>query len=100
MTPTFRYHPAIGSFKTWLLNRTLWRIIAQFRKRQPLTAHQHSAQDPTTGTGTTDRIADPNCPSVDAVREAEWGTNPLNAAMNNVKWRGDPQKCTKPSIST
>ena len=37
--PTFRYDPAIGSFKTWLLNMTRWRIIAQFRKRQPMPAH-------------------------------------------------------------
>ena len=90
--PTFRYNPAIGSFKTWLLNMTRWRIIAQFRKRQPLSAHQHPAQDATTGTSTTDRIADPNSQSVDAVWEAEWKTNLLNAAMNNVKRRGDPQK--------
>src|ERR1017187_378845 len=90
--PTFRYDPAIGSFKTWLLNMTRWRIIAQFRKRQPLSEHQHPAQDTTTRTGTTDRIADPNSQSVDAVWEAEWETNLLNAAMNNVKRRGDPQK--------
>ena len=90
--PTFRYDPAIGSFKTWLLNMTRWRIIAQFRKRQPLLAHQHSVQDATTGTGTTDRIADPNSKSLDAVWEAEWQTALLNAAMNNVRRRGDPQR--------
>src|SRR6266851_5235672 len=38
--PTFKYDPAIGSFKAWLLNMTRWRIIAQFRKRQPLARHQ------------------------------------------------------------
>ena len=90
--PTFRYDPAIGSFKTWLLNMTRWRIIAQFRKRGPLAAHHDSSQDTTTQTGTTDRIADPNSQSLDAVWEAEWETNLLNAAMNNVKRRGDPQK--------
>jgi RNA polymerase sigma-70 factor (ECF subfamily) len=90
--PTFRYDPAIGSFKTWLLNMTRWRIIAQFRKRGPLAAHHDSPQNTTTQTGTTDRIADPNSQSLDAVWEAEWETNLLNAAMNNVKRRGDPQK--------
>jgi RNA polymerase sigma-70 factor (ECF subfamily) len=90
--PTFRYDPAIGSFKTWLLNMTRWRIIAQFRKRGPLAAHHDSSQNTTTRTGTTDRIADPNSQSLDAVWEAEWETNLLNAAMNNVKRRGDPQK--------
>jgi RNA polymerase sigma-70 factor (ECF subfamily) len=28
--PTFKYDPAIGSFKAWLLNMTRWRIIDQF----------------------------------------------------------------------
>ena len=90
--PTFRYDPAIGSFKTWLLNMTRWRIIAQFRKRGPLAAHHDSSQNTTTQTGTTDRIPDPNSQSLDAVWEAEWETSLLNAAMNNVKRRGDPQK--------
>ena len=31
--PTFEYDPAIGSFKTWLLNMTRWRITDQLRKR-------------------------------------------------------------------
>jgi RNA polymerase sigma-70 factor (ECF subfamily) len=90
--PTFRYDPAIGSFKTWLLNMTRWRIIAQFRKRQPLPAHPHSAQATTAGTGTTDRIADPNSLSLDAVWEAEWETSLLDAAMTNVRRHGDPQR--------
>jgi len=32
--PTFRYDAA-GSFKAWLLQITRWRIVDQFRKRQP-----------------------------------------------------------------
>ena len=31
--PTFKYDPAIGSFKAWLLNMTRWRITDQLRKR-------------------------------------------------------------------
>src|ERR1700751_1573386 len=30
-----RYDPAIGSFKGWLLQITRWRIVDQFRKREP-----------------------------------------------------------------
>src|SRR6267143_3775577 len=31
--PTFKYDPALGSFKGWLLNMTRWRITDQLRKR-------------------------------------------------------------------
>ena len=89
--PTFEYNPAIGSFKTWLLNMTRWRIIGQFRKRQPAAAHAH-----TTSTGRTDTIdglVDPNAPDLDAAWEAEWESNLLHAAMDNLKRRIDPQRC-------
>src|SRR6266516_1088602 len=39
--PTFKYDPALGSFKAWLLNMTRWRIIDQLRRRGP-----HYAADP------------------------------------------------------
>src|SRR5262245_1245740 len=32
--PTFRYDPAKGSFKAWLLNLTRWRIVDHVRKRR------------------------------------------------------------------
>ena len=33
--PTFRYDPAKGSFKAWLLTLTRWRILDRLRKRRP-----------------------------------------------------------------
>src|ERR1043165_6048157 len=33
--PTFQYDPVKGSFKSWLLHLTGWRITAQLRKRRP-----------------------------------------------------------------
>src|ERR1700758_4056110 len=30
-----KYDPAVGSFKGWLLQITRWRIVDQFRKREP-----------------------------------------------------------------
>src|SRR5213592_2844159 len=38
--PTFKYDPAIGSFKAWLLNMTRWRITDQLRKRRPEADHR------------------------------------------------------------
>jgi hypothetical protein len=43
--PTFEYDPAIGSFKTWLLNMTRWRITDQLRKRGPFAAGHPAGED-------------------------------------------------------
>src|SRR5436305_15266540 len=37
--PKFKYDPGIGSFKTWLLNMTRWRIIDHAGRRAPLANH-------------------------------------------------------------
>ena len=45
---SFRYDPAVGSFKGWLLTIVRWRVADQFRKRQ----HQIQPLQGTTGTMT------------------------------------------------
>jgi RNA polymerase sigma-70 factor (ECF subfamily) len=90
--PTFRYDPSIGSFKAWLLNMTRWRIIAQFRKRSPGAAADANLDPSTIRTAAIERVADPNAADLDAAWEAEWQTNLLHAAMDNVRRRLDPQK--------
>lgn len=88
--PTFKYDPSIGSFKAWLLNMTRWRIIGQFRKRQPVAAHAVAAS--TKRTATVDDVPDPNTPDLDALWEAEWEGNLLHAAMDNLRRTIDPQR--------
>jgi RNA polymerase sigma factor (sigma-70 family) len=91
--PTFKYDPAIGSFKTWLLNMTRWRITDQLRKRGPAFAAGHPAsEDTTTGTRTVDRVVDPASLNLDAVWDAEWEKNLLDVAVVKIKRRLDPQK--------
>lgn len=89
--PAFKYDPAIGSFKTWLLNMTRWRIVDQVRKRAPAAAHSAS-DDTATGTRTIDRIVDPASQHLDKLWDAEWEKNLLAAAVDRVKRRLDPQK--------
>jgi RNA polymerase sigma-70 factor (ECF subfamily) len=90
--PTFEYDPAIGSFKTWLLNMTRWRITDQLRKRGPFAANPAAADDTATGTRTVDKVADPVNRDLDALWDAEWEKNLLHAAIAKVKRRLDPQK--------
>src|SRR5215472_15421217 len=66
-----KYDPAIGSFKGWLLQITRWRIVDQFRKRQPGNAKApRMAEDRLTAT--IDQVPDSGAADLDAVWEAEW----------------------------
>ena len=87
--PKFKYDPALGTFKAWLLNMTRWRITDQLRKRGPLIEHRATAGD-TARTATVERVADENIPDLGAVWEADWEKNLLAAALANVKSRVDP----------
>ena len=89
--PRFKYDPAIGSFKSWLLNMTRWRITDQFRKRGRLIAHDSSIDD-IARTRTVDKVIDPASQDLDALWDAEWEKNLLAAAITRVKRRLDPQK--------
>ena len=90
--PTFKYDPALGSFKAWLLNMTRWRILDQVRKRGPLAAHVQVSNGTATGTGPADKVVDPASQALDAVWEDEWKKNLLDAAIAKVKRCLDPQK--------
>ncbi|HLX94957.1 MAG TPA: sigma-70 family RNA polymerase sigma factor [Verrucomicrobiae bacterium] len=90
--PAFKYDPAIGSFKTWLLNMTRWRITDQLRKRGPFVAGHSTADDTAIGTRTVDNMVDPTGRDLDALWDAEWEKNLLDAAMAKVKRRLDPRK--------
>src|SRR5215831_16831173 len=85
--PAFKYDPALGSFKTWLLNMTRWRIVDLVRKRNRAGALGSSSEDTTTGTRTVDRIEDPASLRLDDLWNAEWEKNLLTAALDRVKRR-------------
>jgi RNA polymerase sigma factor (sigma-70 family) len=81
----FKYDPALGSFKGWLLHITRWRIADQFRKRrgdQPPTNH---SSDETARTPTDERMPDPESLNLDAFWEGEWKKNLLEAAIERAK---------------
>lgn len=90
--PNFRYDATTGSFKTWLLNMTRWRIIDQVRRRARLPASAASNNAADSETLLIEKIADPASDTLEKLWEAEWQANLLTAAMSKVKRRADPQK--------
>lgn len=87
----FKYDPAAGTFKGWLLTLTRWRIVDQLRKRGPLAPHYPAADD-TARTATIERIADENSPDLNVIWEGDWERTLYTAALERIKTRLDPQK--------
>ena len=75
-----KYDPAIGSFKGWLLQITRWRIVDQFRKREPGAAKRPRSPDDRF-TATIERVPDPHVVDLDALWETEWQENLFAAAI-------------------
>ncbi len=84
--PGFRYDPARGSFKSWLLLNVRSRIVEHWRRRASASAHLVTpAAEPSTGTGLVERIAGPDGPELEAVWQKEWEANLLQAALERTK---------------
>lgn len=91
--PTFKYDPELGSFKSWLLGMTRWRITDQLRKRGPLSRKRRAKGfTSTSDTATVEALPDPVSVDVDKYWEAEWQRSLLAGAINKVKGKVDPQK--------
>jgi RNA polymerase sigma factor (sigma-70 family) len=86
-----KYDPAIGSFKGWLLQITRWRIVDQFRKREPGEAKQQRAVGDAL-TATIERIPDSSVVDLEALWEKEWQENLFKAAIARVKKKVDPKQ--------
>jgi RNA polymerase sigma factor (sigma-70 family) len=83
--PNFKYDPKIGSFKSWLLHTTGWRITDQMRKRLRHPAGAQNASRDTAGTALIDRISDPKGADLERVWDEEWKNNLLEVALERVK---------------
>ncbi len=93
------YDPDKGSFKTWLMNITRWRIADQFRNKQRNPAAMNQAGGGFDGdgdqrrTGTIERIEGENGEDVlEQVWENEWKTNLAEVAIERVKKLVSPKQ--------
>ena len=88
--PKFRADPSFGSFKSWLLNLTRWRIIDQVRKRPPDYFQRQNPPRSSGGVSETSttaeaRVADPSGNSLEAIWNQEWERHLLDAALKCVQ---------------
>jgi len=86
------YDPEQGSFKSWLMNMTRWRINDQFRKRKKDTAMAQADGDDDRKTALIDRFEDPNGGVLDRLWSVEWKKNLADAALSRVKAQVSPKQ--------
>lgn len=82
--PEFNYDPAKGSFKSWLLHTTQWRIADQFRKRNQ-RIHVRISPRTSDRTPTSEQIPDPGALNLEKLYEEEWQQNLFLFALEKVK---------------
>src|SRR5689334_12389186 len=81
----FKYDRSLGSYKSWLLQLTHWRILNQLKKRLPADHFKVSASGNNPRTSTTDRIPDPATADMAAFWDHEWQKTLVDAAIKRVK---------------
>jgi RNA polymerase sigma factor (sigma-70 family) len=86
--PGFKYDPAIGSFKGWLLTMTRWRMTDQLRKRGPRGLEDDSANTDVT----LEKDAAVLGSDLEKLWDAEWEDNLLKAALTKARRRLDPKQ--------
>ena len=87
------YDPEKGSFKSWLMNMTRWRINDQFRKRKKDTAMNIGDWDEDgRKTSVVDRMEDPNSGTLERLWDVEWKKNLADAALARVKSQVSPKQ--------
>lgn len=90
--PGFKYDPAIGSFKAWLLKLTRWRIIDHQRKHSRPVAAPAVAEETGLGDGKMTGSLNLVMPDLDHQWDAAWEKNLLAAAIAKARRRMDPKQ--------
>ena len=88
--PDFKYDRKKGSFKSWLLQLTRWRIQDQLRRRQRDERLAGGHDDGTDPDGGVENVPDPA--TADSAWEDEWQKNLVEAALRRVKTQAKPKQ--------
>lgn len=87
-----QYDSSQGSFKSWLMNLTRWRINDQFRRRGKDSHLHHGAGHEDRDTATFDRFADTKPGALEKMWDAEWAKNLLDRALARAKNQVSPKQ--------
>ena len=88
----FKYDPAAGSFKNWLLLITRRRISDHLRKEYRRPPKHENPQEPSSRTGTMEKLPDQAEAKIDEMWDEEWQKNLLDVAIERVKAQIDPKQ--------
>jgi RNA polymerase sigma factor (sigma-70 family) len=83
--PEFRYNPAKGSFKGWLLRITKRRVADQFRRRQRARIEPRIDPHDPAGEAALARLAEQGDSTLDRIWDKEWAAHLTATAMARVK---------------
>ena len=86
---SFRYEPAVCSFKGWLMHVTRCRIADRFRRRRPQNVPLASPGADTT-TEPALNVRDPAADVLEGIWDAEWQKNIVDVAMERVRRSANP----------
>jgi len=89
--PEFRFQPAMGSFKTWLLQITRSRIIDALRRKHSKQGDQYVRREEPLSTSLLESVSDEGGP-LDAIWDAEWHAHLLDTALEYVKRHADARQ--------
>ncbi len=83
--PQFEYDPALGSFKSWLLQITRSRIIDHVRKKQYSRGNQVLQREEPLGPAVLENPAHSSEFDLESIWDEEWQRHLLDTAMEKVK---------------
>jgi RNA polymerase sigma-70 factor (ECF subfamily) len=81
----FRYDPSRGSFKTWLLNMTRWRITDRIRRRHATGPSVTLVSWAQAGLPEDADVVDPMGPPLERLWDEEWAANLMEIATQRLK---------------
>ena len=88
----FRYDPAVGSFKTWLMLIVRSRIADHLRRRNCRIQTVAAPAGETAGTALIEQVPDAGGNKLEALWEDEWRKGLFEAALDRVKQQVSPRQ--------